>query len=124
MSGMVKVEVLRAACCVAGADGESTEAERAVLNRLAKETGVGLASLEAMVCRACDDENFCNEQFRVLKADPKEAMAVLLDVAIADGTIDEKESEILRVFAEKLDVPADIFELLLQKAKEIAGQQP
>ena len=110
--------------CVAGADGESTEAERAVLNRLAKETGVGLASLEAMVSRACNDEKFCNEQFRVLKADPKEAMAVLLDIAIADGTIDEKEVGILKVFAGKLNVPADIFDLLLQKAREIAGQRP
>jgi len=125
MSSMVQVEVLRAACCVVGADGNSTEAERELLNRLAKQTGVGFASLEAMISRACKDDNFCNEQFRVLKAEPKDAMSVLLEVAMADGVIDEKETAILKVFAEKLSVPADVFELLMQRANEIAsGRKP
>ena len=79
MSAMIKVEILRAACCVAGADGNLNDAEWGLLNRLAKETGVGQASLDAMVSRACRDQEFCNEQFRVLKADPKEAMAILLE---------------------------------------------
>ena len=118
---MIKVEVLRAACCVAGADGDSTDAEREMLNRLAKETGVGLASLEAMISRACGDQGFCNEQFRILKADPKEAMAILLDVAMADGVIDNTEAEILKVLAERLAVPDDIFNALLVKATEIAA---
>lgn len=123
MSAMVKVEVLRAACCVAGADGDSSEAERKLLNRLAKETGVGFASLEAMVSRACSDQQFCNEQFRVLKADPKEAMAILLEIAMVDGTIDDVETQILKVFAEKLSVPVDAFEILLQKASEMAARK-
>ncbi|QEG21934.1 TerB family tellurite resistance protein [Mariniblastus fucicola] len=120
MSGMVKVEVLRAACCVAGGDGESTDAERVLLDRLATETGVGLASLEAMISRACTDENFCKEQFRVLKAEPTEAMAILLDVAMADGVIDDKETAILKCLSERLEVPAEVFSALLAKAKEIA----
>lgn len=121
MSAMVKVEILRAACCVAGAGGDTSVAESEILQRLAKETGVGRASLEAMVSRACTDQNFCNEQFRVLKADPKEAMAILLEVAMTDGIIDEKETQILRVLAERLAVPDEIFETLLAKAKEIAA---
>lgn len=121
MSAMVKVEILRAACCVAGAGGDTSVAESEILQRLAKETGVGRASLEAMVSRACTDQNFCNEQFRVLKADPKEAMAILLEVAMTDGVIDEKETQILRVLAERLAVPDEIFETLLAKAKEIAA---
>lgn len=121
MSAMIKVEILRAACCIAGADGESTDAERELLNRLAKETGVGQASLDAMISRACSDQNFCNEQFRVLKADPKEAIVILLDVAMADGSIDESEAGILQVLSGKLGVPADVFEALLAKAKEIAA---
>ena len=121
MSAMVKVEVLRAACCVAGADGESTEAERVLLNRLAKESGVGLASLEAMIARSCRDPNFCKEKFRVLRAEPQEAMAVLLDVAMADGVVDDGEAATLKVFAEKLEVPAPVFDALLIKAKELAG---
>ena len=122
MSSMVQVEVLRAACCIAGADGNTTDAERELLNRLAKQTGVGLASLEAMVSRACEDPNFCNEQVRVLKAEPKDAMAILLEVAMADGVIDENETEILKVFAEKLAVPPEVFGLLMQKAVEIANK--
>ena len=121
MSGMVKVEILRAACCIAGSDGDATDQERELLNRLAKETGVGLASLEAMISRACSDKNFCNEQFRVLRAEPQEAMAILLEVAMADGVIDDGEAAILKHFAEKLAVPADIFQTLLDKAKEIAA---
>jgi len=123
MSGMIKVEVLRAACCVAGADGEISDAERNLLDRLAKETGVGFASMEAMVSRACTDQNFCNEQFRVLKADPKEAMAILLEVAMADGSIDDREADILKVLAEKLGVPSNIFDALMQKAAEMAADQ-
>ncbi len=123
MSSMIQVEVLRAACCVAGADGETSEAESELLNRLAKQTGVGFASLEAMVSRACTDANFCKEQFRVLKAEPKEAMATLLEVAMADGVIDDQETETLKVFAEKLSVPADIFDELLQTAHDIAAKR-
>jgi len=121
MSAMIKVEVLRAACCVAGADGEATDAERELLNRLAKETGVGQASMEAMISRACNDQNFCDEQFRVLKADPQEAMGILLNVAMADGSIDEGEAQILKVLSEKLAVPSEIFDALLQKAREFAA---
>jgi len=121
MSGMVKVEILRAACCVAGANGESTDAERQMLDRLAKDAGVGLASLEAMISRACSDQNFCNEQFRVLKAEPKEAVAILLEVAMADGSIEDSEAEIMKVLASRLDVTEPVFDALLVKAREIAS---
>lgn len=121
MSSMIKVEILRAACCVAGANGESSEAEQQMLDRLAKECGVGQASLEAMVSRACSDQNFCNEQFRVLKADPKEAIATLLEVAMADGIIEESEAQILKVLATRLEVAEPVFDALLLKAREIAA---
>lgn len=123
MSGMVKVEVLRAACCVAGANGETSGKENLVLKRLAKETGVGQASLEAMISRACSDQNFCNEQFRVLKADPREAMAILLEVAMSDGVIDNNEAAILKVLAGKLEVPDQVFDNLMIKAAEIAAKK-
>ncbi len=123
MSEMVKVEVLRAACCVAGANGDSSVAESTILQRLAREAGVGRASLEAMITRGCSDQTFCNEQFRVLKADPKEAMAILLEVAMSDGAIDDQEIGILRVLAGKLEVPEEIFEQLIVKASELSGGQ-
>ena len=121
MSGMIKVEILRAACCVAGANGESSDAERQMLDRLARDAGVGLASLEAMISRACSDQNFCNEQFRVLKADPKDAVAALLEVAMADGTIEDSEAEILKILAGRLDVGDQVFDALLLKARDIAA---
>lgn len=124
MSAMVKVEILRAACCVAGANGETSGHEDVVLKRLAKETGVGQASLDAMVSRACSDQNFCNEQFRVLKADPREAMAILLEVAMSDGAIDSNEFSILKVLAGKLEVPDQVFETLMIKAAEISSKKP
>lgn len=120
MSGMVKVEVLRSACCVAGASGDTSAKENEVLRRLAKEAGVGQASLEAMIARACTDDKFCNEQFRVLKADPREAMAILLEVAMSDGEIDAKETSILRVLAGQLEVPSEVFDALMVKAGEIS----
>jgi len=123
MSGMIKVEVLRAACCVAGASGDASAKESEVLQRLAKEAGVGRASLEAMISRGCNDDQFCNEQFRVLKADPREAMAILLEVAMTDGEIDAKEASILKVLAGKLEVPDQVFEALMVKASEIAAQK-
>ena len=125
MSGMIKVEILRAACCVAGANGESSDAEREMLDRLARDAGVGLASLEAMISRACSDQNFCNEQFRVLKADPKDAVSALLEVAMADGTIEDSEAAILKILAGRLDVGDQVFDALLVKAKDIAaGRSP
>ena len=123
MSAMIKVEVLRAACCVAGANGDASVAESTILRKLAREAGVGQASLEAMIARGCSDQNFCNEQFRVLKADPKEAMAILLEVAMSDGVIDEQETSILRVLSTKLEVPEEIFDQLMVKASELAGGQ-
>lgn len=123
MSSMVQVEVLRAACCVAGADGETTESELELLQRLAKQTGVGQASLQAMIDRACSDKDFCNEQFRVLKSEPKETMAILLDVAMSDGEIDDAELRALGIFAKKLSVPEDIYAQLVEVAREMASKR-
>jgi tellurite resistance protein len=120
---MIQVEVLRAACCVAGADGETTPAERVLLDKLAKQTGVGLASLEAMIDRACSDPAFCNEQFKILKAEPKDAMAILLDIAMADGNVDAAELQALSVFAKRLSVPEEIFQKLANTAKQMADDR-
>lgn len=120
MSSMIQVEVLRAACCVAGADGVTTDEERSLLDKLAKQTGVGLASLEAMIDRACCDQDFCNEQFKILKAEPKDAMAILLEVAMVDGEIEAAELRVLSLFASRLSVPDDIFKQLAETAKQMA----
>ena len=119
MTPMQKVDVLRAACCVAGIDGQTNEAERKVIDKLAAEVGVGQASLQAMVERGATDPSFHEEQFRVLKADPQQAMAALLEVAMADGKITQNEAEVLRALSEKLNVPEDVFDQLLASVSKM-----
>ena len=45
MSVMHKVEVLRAACCIAGADGEASEGELRFLKKLADQIGVAVSDV-------------------------------------------------------------------------------
>lgn len=121
MTPMQKVDVLRAACCVAGIDGKPNEAERVVIDKLAAEVGVGAASLQAMVDRGATDPSFHEEQFRVLKADPKQAMAALLEVAMADGKVTENEVGVLRALSGKLNVPEEVFEQLMTSVGKMMG---
>lgn len=118
MDASVKVEILRACCCVAGADGHSCDAEKAILDRLAGEIGVGRASLNAMIERAETDPEFHRRQFDILKAEPKQALAVLFQVAMADQTITDEEVAVLRNLANNLNVPEEIFEQVKTAAKE------
>lgn len=117
MTPMEKVDLLRAACCVAGVDGKLEEPEQAVVNRLAADVGVGQASLQAMIERGVRDPDFHKEQFRVLKADPQQSMAVLLEVALADGKISDGETDVLRALSQKLSVPGEVFEELIMNVK-------
>ena len=119
MTPMEKVDLLRAACCVAGIDGEFGEPEMAIVNRLASDVGVGRASLQAMIDRGSTDPEFHREQFRVLKADPQKAMAVLLEVALADKTISEGEIKVLKSLSERLGVADDVFEELINRAQSL-----
>ena len=115
MESMVKVEVLRAACCIAGCDGEVTSEEEAVLRELAQAVGVGKASLDAMIARAVGDPDFHKEQFRVLKAEPSEAIRVLLKVAVADRGLSKSECHVLKRLAMQLDVPEEEFDVWFQQ---------
>lgn len=118
MEAMRKVEVLRAACCVAGIDGDADEEEVAVLRNLAEEVGVGRTSLAAMIERAETDQAFYREQFRVLKADPKETLQLLLNVALSDGRLGNRESQVLRLLAIKLGVEGEQFDRWFDKVKD------
>ena len=122
MDAMVKVQVLRAACCVAGADGLNEPAERSIIDMLAREVGVGEASIEAMLERASTEEDYVHDQFRVLKAEPKETMRLLFSVALSDKQLEDKEVEVLLGLAQKLEVTDEEFERLLAEAREIAGR--
>lgn len=98
----INVEILRAACCIAGIDGSVDERETPLLQSLAKQAGVGAASMNAMIDRAERDPEFYREMFRVLKADPEETIGSLLEVARADGDVTEDERRLLAHFAEQL----------------------
>lgn len=112
-----RLDILRAACCVAGIDGSANDAEAAVLKRLAREVGVGKASLNAMIERAETDETFHEEQFKVLEFEPKTTMATLLEVALADGELSDSEADVLRILAGRLHIDAAMFDQLLVEVR-------
>lgn len=109
MTAMAKVEVLRAACCIAGADGNVDENELVLLKRLAAGVGVGHASLNAMISRAEVEKDFYKKQFEVLKIDSMATMQALVEVAGADDKLIAEEIEMLRFFAKRLEMDADTF---------------
>ncbi|MDA0281890.1 MAG: TerB family tellurite resistance protein [Planctomycetota bacterium] len=112
---MRQVDLLRAACCVAGADGETSERERRVLQRLADQAGVGAASLSAMIECAETDEQFYANQFRVAVDRPKEVLQLLFKIAIVDGRLRKEEAVMLKRLSKLLEVePAQFDEWLKQ----------
>ena len=119
MTPMQKVEVLRAACCVAGIEGNIDEAEFPLLKKIAKEVGVGKASLDAMIQRASTDPNFHEEQFQILKSEPQKCMATVLQVALADGKVTEAETQVLKALSEKLNVSNEVFDQLMQNVAKM-----
>jgi len=120
---MSKVEILRAACCVAGLDGYVCDREHPLLNRLAELAGVGGASLQAMIDRAERDQNFYQEQFDALSADPELTIRTLLAVAAADRELSLNERVVLHHFATKLGLPDERFEQVLEEAEKRAGNR-
>ena len=109
MTAMAKVEVLRAACCVAGADGTVDEKERKLIDNLAAKVGVGQASLDAMILRAETEPDFYQTQFRVLKSDAASTMGLMFEVAAQDRNIDPSELKILQRFATRLGMDEEGF---------------
>ena len=104
MTPMQRVEILRASCCVAGADGEVTTDEMTHLRNLAHSVGVGEASLTAMIERAEQDHDFYKQQFRVLKEEPLVCLDVLIQSTLANGSVKESEFEVLKGLATMLDI--------------------
>ena len=124
MTPAEKVEVLRAACCVAGANRETVESESVLLNKLAREIGVGQASLGAMISRSQEDDTFHQDQFRILKSDPPQTMAILIEVAMADGSISDREQVVLENMASNLGVTPEVTAQLLQAGRDSLESDP
>ena len=89
-----------------------------LLLRLANSAGVGGASLKAMVDRAKTDDSFFQKQFEIFKTDTEETMKALFQVAIADGVLTQSERVVLQHFAEKLGMPMERYEGLLNAAEK------
>ena len=119
MTPTQQIELLRAACCVSGIDKDASDAEMNVIQKLVKKTGVGKASLQAMMDRATSDDQFYKEQFTVLKADPTESMSFLLQVAMADGKLSDQEVDVLSKLAHRLEVSTDDFQRIISQVSEM-----
>lgn len=122
ISLMEQVDVLRAACCVVAADGEVSDAEAVVIERIAKKAGVGGASRDAMIEMSLTSPKFLESQFRFLMHDPVRAMKVLLIVASADGMISESEKMLVTEFANRLKIDEARFQTLLRSAEQRADR--
>ena len=123
MTPTQRIDLLRAACCVANADGDAGEPELALVGKLIKEVGVGRASVQAMMERAKIDPAFCEDQFKILKSEPSDAMLFLLQVAMADGKLTDGEVRVLQSLANNLEVPADVFEKLIAQVRETLAKE-
>jgi tellurite resistance protein len=116
-----KVELLRAACCMAGLDGNISEPELVIIKKLASDAGVGAASLKAMMDRAKTDPNYYEQQFRFLRGNPDESMKMMLRVAIADGALHPNERVVLQFYATTLGLGDERYQQLLAAAEQALG---
>lgn len=122
MSAMSDLEVLRAACCIAGADGKVDERERRVIEQLARKAGVGSASLKAMIDMAETDPEFHKHQLGILRADPHQAIRRLYITAASSGQISAQEHDLLLHFGQRLGLSAtQVSEQVETARQEIAG---
>jgi tellurite resistance protein len=119
-----QVEILRAACCIAGVDGVLTDREEAVLRKLKDHVGVGEASFTAMIEAGKNDPKFYQRLFNMLATEADRTLKTLFAVAASDGDVGEGELEVLRYFADKLGMEPERFEQLLNLANVHAGNIP
>lgn len=117
MKSFEKLEILRAVVCVAGSDGEVSDSERQLIDKLCDEIGVGQASREAMIDRAVSDSDFHEQMFRVLKTEPDQTMLTVFHVAMVDGKLEDRELFVLKNYALKLGLDESTFENLVKKAQ-------
>jgi tellurite resistance protein len=121
MSELDDLEILRAACAVSGLDGESAEAERALLRQLAERAGVGAVSLDAMIDKANTDPTMFESLLEFLRGDPDATMKTLLRVAVADHRVTTEERVVLQFFADRIGVDRERFDRLLAEAEGSLG---
>ncbi|MEM0984179.1 MAG: hypothetical protein AAGI17_09540 [Planctomycetota bacterium] len=110
-----EVDLLRAACCIAGLDGDIQPAEMQLLEKLCTDAGVGEASFQAMLDLAKSDNNFYMKQLGWTRTDPQRTIKVLIKVAKASGDVTQIERIILGHFAEKIGLDREKVQAVLQE---------
>ncbi len=111
------LEILKAACCIAGIDGEICDREHPLLKRMAHAAGVDTDWLNATLEQALNDPLFFERQFHLLKADPEETIRVLIEIATIDNHFSLPERIIVQHFAEKIGIERQRYEELLHEAE-------
>ncbi len=118
--GMDELEILKAACCVAGLDGEISEREKQALKILVGRAGVGQASFEAMMDVSIEDDDYFKKQLDLLMGDVDQTIKMLFQIAVADGQLGTNERIVLNYFADKLEMPPERFDQILAAAERSA----
>jgi tellurite resistance protein len=118
---MHDLEILRAACCVAGWDGSVSLHEERLIRQLADRAGVGGVSLQAMIERAEQDRDFHREQFEFLKPEPERAVRLLAAVAAADGKVTTEQRAVVGHFARKLGMTDERLDQVLTDVEQPTG---
>ncbi len=118
--GMDELEILKAACCVAGLDGEISEREKQALKVLVKRAGVGQASFDAMMDVAIEDDDYFKKQLDLLMGDVDQTNKMLFQIAVADGQLGTNERIVLNYFADKLEMSPERFDQILAAAERSA----
>ena len=120
---MQQVDLLLAACCVVASDGETSGSELRVLERLAKNAGVGAASLAAMLECAETDDEYIASQFRIVVTDKRKTMNMLFKVAIVDGKLRKPETVALKKLAKLMSVRPEQFDEWLKRSVDRARKK-
>ena len=111
---MNDVDVVKAVCCVAGADSDVTVDELAELGSLARRVGIERTQVTALLERSRDDEAFYQHQIDLLTDHADASMNTMIRLAREAGTLaDGHVVMLLWRLATKLDIHADHFEELV-----------
>ena len=107
------LEVLKAACCIAGMDEDVGFQERKVMQMLASRAGVTPSSFDTMMDQALGDDDFFEGQLNLLQSNLDDAIRLLLRVAVVEGKLDPGEREVLLHFSEQLGMTSEHFGQIL-----------
>lgn len=110
-----ETEICKAACCIAGIDGEICHREHPLLQRMATGAGADQQWLTDNLDRALNDRLYYKRQFHLLQENAEETMTTLIRIARIDGHVSAPEAIILQHFAKKIGMDAERYQQLLEE---------